>query len=81
MTELERIGAALRECREEKELTLQSLAGQTGYHYTYIGSIERGERNITLRTLFRLAQALEVPGSQILQRAEAMCNPHSFPNR
>jgi transcriptional regulator with XRE-family HTH domain len=71
MTDLERIGAAVRECREEKGLTLQSLASQTGYHYTYIGSIERGERNITLKTLLRLAGALSIPSSQILQRAEA----------
>lgn len=72
MTELERIGAALRQCREEKALTLQALASRTGYHYTYIGSIERGERNITLRTLIRLAAGLDVPGSHILQRAETL---------
>jgi transcriptional regulator with XRE-family HTH domain len=72
MTELERIGAALRACREEQALTLQTLASRTGYHYTYIGSIERGERNITLRTLLRLAAGLDVPSSHILRRAEAI---------
>jgi transcriptional regulator with XRE-family HTH domain len=39
-------------------------------HRTYIGGIERGERNVSLRNLFRIAGTLEIPLSQLLAEAE-----------
>ncbi|MFC5402949.1 helix-turn-helix domain-containing protein [Cohnella soli] len=55
----ERIGRAIRECRISRNLTQEQVAEQTGSSYTYIGSIERGERNPTLETLDRIARALQ----------------------
>jgi transcriptional regulator with XRE-family HTH domain len=39
-------------------------------HRTYLGGIERGERNVSYTNLKRLARALEVPASELLERAE-----------
>ena len=46
------------------------MADATGLHRTYIGAVERAERNLTLRSLERLALALGVPASELLKRAE-----------
>jgi len=58
----------LRKLRIELNYSQEKLAEMCGYHRTYIGSIERGERNITLTTLEALSDALGVsPESLLLQ--------------
>lgn len=43
-----------------------------GLHPNYIGAVERGEPNISLRNLLRIADALEMPLSQLIQEAEEL---------
>lgn len=50
--------ARIREMRTHKNWSQEELAEKAGLHRTYIGAVERGERNITLRTLDRIADAL-----------------------
>lgn len=50
----------LKKIRLEKNLSQEELAEVSGLHRTYIGGIERGERNITLKTLECLAESLGV---------------------
>lgn len=50
-----------------KGLSQEDLAGMCGYHRTYIGSIERAERNITVSTLEALATALDVEPTELLR--------------
>lgn len=51
-------GAAVRRRREALGLSQEGLADIAGLHRTYIGGIERGERNVTLRVAAKLARAL-----------------------
>ena len=58
-------GARVRAERTRLGLTLEQLAERAGMHWTYIGSVERGERNISLINITRLAEALGV-GPEVL---------------
>lgn len=55
----ELIGACLRSIREQRGLTLESLAGQAGVTYQYLSSLERGKENFSIQVLERLATALQ----------------------
>lgn len=49
------IGRNLRAYRRARELSQEAFADSLGFHRTYMGSIERGERNLTLRSIERIA--------------------------
>lgn len=55
-----RLGRRLREYRLARGLSQEALADVLGYHRTYIGGLERGERNLTLKAVERIAALLEV---------------------
>lgn len=49
-----------------RKVSQEKLAAQAGLHRTYVSSVERGERNISLVNIERLARALEVPLREML---------------
>ena len=55
---LKRFGARVRELRLEKGLSQEKFAAKCGLDRTYLGSVERGERNIALRNIEKIAKAL-----------------------
>lgn len=65
--QLATFGTAVRRLRIVKGLSQEKLAELTGLHRTYVGGIERGERNPSLLNLLRLAEALEVPLSVLVE--------------
>jgi transcriptional regulator with XRE-family HTH domain len=58
-------GRHLKQLRESRQLTQEELAFKSGTHRTYISLVERGERNITLDTLYRLSKALNVSAATL----------------
>ena len=56
----EEFGRRVRARRLEIGLSQEALAERAGLHWTYVGSVERGERNIALRNIVLLADALGV---------------------
>jgi len=64
-------GILLRQLRLEKGWSQETFADRCGLHRTYVGSIERGEKSITIETLQRLTIALNTKPSIIFQRLEA----------
>jgi transcriptional regulator with XRE-family HTH domain len=56
----EQFGSRVRDLRKKRGWTQEQLAEAAGRHWTYIGGIERGERNITLQVVADLARALDV---------------------
>ncbi|NCT99676.1 MAG: helix-turn-helix transcriptional regulator [Comamonadaceae bacterium] len=60
-------GAALRAYREERGLTQERLAEAADLHTNYVSSVERGERNLSLHNIARLAYALEIDVSALVR--------------
>jgi transcriptional regulator with XRE-family HTH domain len=59
-------GRNVRRCREDAGLSQEAFAEELGVHRTFLGSLERGERNLTLRTIERLSERIGVPAVELL---------------
>jgi transcriptional regulator with XRE-family HTH domain len=59
-------GNNIRVVRKEHGLSQEAFAHRLGIHPTYLGGLERGERNVTLRTIERLATQLGVDPVELL---------------
>lgn len=66
------LGNAIRDLRRQQSqpLSQEELAAQAGLHRNYVGGVERGERNIAYANLLKIAAALGLRGSELLQHAE-----------
>ncbi|MBR1908810.1 helix-turn-helix transcriptional regulator [bacterium] len=63
---LKKIGHNFRVERIKKNLSQEKFAELANVHTNYIGKIERGEQNVTIKTLVQLANFLDVPVKKIL---------------
>lgn len=67
-----RVGMNIRAIRKAQKLTIDELAEKCDFQAPYLSDIERGERNITLQTLNKILDALEVdPGSVLIPESRA----------
>ncbi|HVF76322.1 MAG TPA: helix-turn-helix transcriptional regulator [Acidimicrobiales bacterium] len=64
--ELVAFGGRIRARRAVLGLSQEALADRCELHWTYVGQIERGRRNVSLLNILRLAKALEVDASELL---------------
>ena len=60
------LGDRVRDRRTELKLTQQELGDRCGLHRTFVGSVERGERNLSILNLRQLAAALRIPLAELL---------------
>lgn len=63
-----KIGNNITQLRKSKGWSQEELAFECQLHRTYIGSVERGERNIAILNLFKIANALEVEVKEIIKQ-------------
>ena len=63
---LEVFGRNVQKIRKEKQISQEKLAELSGVHRTYVGMIERAEKNITLRNMEKIAEALSVEIKDLL---------------
>src|SRR5271170_3762299 len=61
----------LREVRKERGLSQEQLGFESGYHRTYVGMMERGLMNPSLKTILSVASALGIPAGDLVARVEA----------
>lgn len=64
------VGSVIQKTRERKGLSQEVVSGLADIGRTHLSAIERGERKPTLETFFRLADALGMPASQLMERIE-----------
>lgn len=61
------LGVTMRHLRKRLGYSQEALAEKAGLHRTYVGAVERGERNVSLENILRIARALKVTPSQLLE--------------
>lgn len=64
-----RVGLNMRKHREDRGWSQEELAFECGLHRTYISGVERGVRNPTVMVLQKIAKALKVPASALLDES------------
>jgi transcriptional regulator with XRE-family HTH domain len=64
-------GDALRDLRAERGVSQEAVALDAGLNRGYYSGVERGVRNVSLTNIVKIADALGVPASEVLARAEA----------
>ena len=64
------IGQRLRAYRQQIGLTQEELAERAGVHKTYIGQVERGEKNLTISSLEKISRSLEISISVLFEGIE-----------
>lgn len=62
-----RFGEKVRALRIKKGLSQEQLADKAGFHRTYIGMIERAEKNITLENIDKISKALDCKISELIE--------------
>ncbi|OGH18933.1 MAG: transcriptional regulator [Candidatus Levybacteria bacterium RIFCSPHIGHO2_12_FULL_38_12] len=62
-----RLGQRIKELRKENEMTQEDLAFKVGVDRSYMGFVERGEKNPTLKKLIKIAQILKVSLSELFK--------------
>jgi transcriptional regulator with XRE-family HTH domain len=63
-------GVAVRRLRQEKGWSQERFADEVGVHRTYMGDIERGERNVSLTNIGRIAAGLNISLSALMAEVE-----------
>lgn len=74
MLNAEIVGQVLQRKREQKKLSQEVISGLAGIGRTHLSAIERGERKPTMETFFKIAEALNIRPSVLLEEIEEELN-------
>jgi transcriptional regulator with XRE-family HTH domain len=64
------LGARIRDMRKSQGLSQEQLAEVSGLHHTYIGAVERGERNISIKSLLKITDALKISMGEVFESVD-----------
>lgn len=64
------LGQRIRYYRRQQKLSQERLAELSDLHPTYIGQIERGEKNATIESIYKISIALDIPMSKLLEKLD-----------
>lgn len=64
------LGLRIRYYRKQRKISQEKLAELSSLHPTYIGQVERGEKNATIESLFHIARGLDIPLSKLFEHIE-----------
>jgi transcriptional regulator with XRE-family HTH domain len=67
---LKLLGESVRQRRMRLGISQEEFANKCGVHRTYVGKVERGEQNVSMASLERIAKGLGVPAWQLVREAE-----------
>lgn len=67
---LRALGHAIRQVREDRNLSQERLAELAGLHRTYISSVEQGRRNLSIENIHKIARAMGVSMTELIQLCE-----------
>lgn len=70
--DLAALGSRIRELRSRRGWSQEGFADRCGLDRTYVGGIERGERNLAVINLLRIARTLEVPVGTLFEKVETL---------
>ena len=73
------VGQRIRNYRTQQKLSQEKLAELSGCHPTYIGQLERGEKNATLESIEKIASALNLPLSKLFEKLDDINAVDSIP--
>ncbi len=71
------LGQRIRYYRRQQKLSQERLAELSDLHPTYIGQIERGEKNATIESIYKISIALDIPMSKLLEKLDEHSLPES----
>ncbi len=72
------VGKRLRGYRTSNGLSQEKLAEKAGLHPTYIGQVERGEKNLTIESLEKITKALDIPMASVFEKIEDRRDESNF---
>lgn len=70
-------GARVRQARNERGESQERLAERSGIHWSFIGQVERGRRNVSLHNILKLAAALNIDPARLVQGLQPPNETHS----
>lgn len=69
------LGERVRARRQELGKSQEKLAAESGLHWTFVGQVERGQRNVSLHNILKLAELLEIDPAELVRGLKAPAEP------